>query len=93
MKVNDYNLNGELEQISTKLVPCYGGQKILVNCVLTTTTDNFIHNSYIVDLELRQFDFSPSYSVYSVTLPIEEETNSETLTEEGVINLLNGVLN
>lgn len=75
----------KLEHVQTKLVPCYGGQRIESQYTLTTTQNNIL-NVYTVDAEVRGLNTADPYMN---VLSVENLTNNEeTLTQEGIEDLL-----
>jgi hypothetical protein len=83
----DRILAGLLEIDSKDIISVYGGSKVIVNCTLTTMTEQVYRNIYSVRLQLViNNSFEPEYRIDSIELP--ENTNENTLCEDGVKELL-----
>ena len=73
--------------VKTEIVPCYGGRRVEYIMDITHQGDTFTNN-YVVKAEVRWVDcFTIELDFNEV---IETQTNNEeTLTEDGVLELLN----
>ena len=80
----------KIELLERKSRPTYGGMKLEVTYAMTVTKNQHIKNTYRVTCEIRGLDTAdPHLSVESAEWigDMETESNEETLTEQGAMDL------